>query len=414
MQNVKGTRNEINYSEYSFLIDLLKEKLNFYSFNEIKVPIIEQLDIFQRSLGITTDIIKKEMFLIKNIHEDKESLCLRPEITTSIVKAYLTENVTISPWLIYSIGQVFRYERPQKGRYREFSQCSIEAINAKSELYDAQLIKILDSFFTEIGIKNYYIEINFIGNIEDRKKYWKSLSEYAKAIYEKTKNKQLKKMIDLNVFRLLDAKDPEIIEHMKNAPSIIDYLCKESKESFEKFKELLKTSNIEYVQNFRLMRGLDYYNDSVFEFKSNDLGTQNSFCAGGRYDGLASILGSKKEAPAVGAAIGLERMFMLANKKTSIRKNVGIIVSDEKYLNYAFQISESLSKNEIENEIYADRLGIKKGLQKANKDGTKIACIIGDEEFEDKSVSIKNLVTGRQIITKYNNFEKRVITSLLE
>jgi histidyl-tRNA synthetase len=405
MQNVKGTRNEIHFSEYSYILGLLKNIFNTNSFKEIKVPTIEQLELFQRSLGVTTDIIKKEMFLIKNIHEDKENLCLRPEITTSIIKAYLNENVNMSPWLVYSIGQVFRYERPQKGRYREFSQCSIEAINAKSELYDAQLIKTLDIFFTEIDIKNYEIEINFIGTIEDRKKYWKVLKKYAENIYVKTKNKQLKEMIDLNPFRLLDAKDSEIKDHMKNAPMIVDYLCEESKQSFEKLKNFLKTLNLKYIENYRLMRGLDYYNNSVFEFKSNELGAQSTFCAGGRYDGLASILGSKKEVPSVGAAIGLERVFILASKKNTTQKQAAIIVSDDKYLDYALKISEHLYKKKIANEIYADKPDIKKGLQKANKDNIKVTYIIGDEEFKNNKVSVKNLETGKQKTVEINGIE---------
>ncbi len=372
-----------------------------YSFEEIRTPLVENTNLFHRSIGEVSDIIEKEMYSFPDRND--ESLSLRPEGTAGCVRAAIERGLLNIPRKLWYSGPMFRYEKPQKGRHRQFHQIGGEVFGYSSVSADAELIILNNRFWTSLGLKDSIkLTMNNIGSSEDREKYNSILIEYL-SDYKSSLNENDLQRLKTNPLRVLDSKDKSIKSLLKNAPRIADYISSESIDRQENLEEILNANSIDFQVNPGLVRGLDYYNDTVFEWVSDNIGAQGTVCAGGRYDNLVEQLGGKS-IPAVGFAIGLERLFLLLQSKEfsnlGIKKSpeIYMVVPEEKYHKYAFMISEDIHNNFPNIRISHDfsNSGIKSHFKRADKLGAKLAIIIGDEEFIERSLSVKNLITGEQ------------------
>lgn len=396
---VKGTQDFLDLSLFRFAISQFESHVSLYRFHEISTPIIEQVELFKRSLGLYTDVVSKEMFIIEG-HDTDDQLCLRPEATAPTMRAFI-EAQPLTPWKVFSYGPMFRYERPQKGRYRQFNQINCEIIGASSISQDASLITMLDRFFHErLKLNNYALQINFLGSYEDRAAYLGILKEYVTALSGICKTCQ--ERADKNILRIFDCKNPDCQKLYDNAPTMIDNLSADSQKEWQELQKELQLLSVTFSINPKLVRGLDYYNKTVFEFSSPSLGAQNAFAGGGRYDRLASELGSKADYPALGAAIGIERLLMLLDPiKYQLpiphppALTIVMPLSPEQNP-LALLIADTLHAAKIAADTLLDGDSLKSMMRRANKMGAAHALIIGDEEQQSKSVMVKNLMTGSQ------------------
>ncbi len=398
---VKGTQDFLDVTLFNFIIQHATQQAELYQFKEIILPILEYTDLFQRSLGTETDVVNKEMFYIKTREED-ESICLRPEATASIARAFIENGVDQLPWRVFTCGPMFRYERPQKGRYRQFNQISFEIIGAQSILHDVELIAMLDRLFTErIGINSHALLINFLGCAEDRAKYKELLYNYLKKNHFEELCPQCKERLEKNVMRVFDCKNAQCQLLFRKAPKITDHLCQPCAAEWEQVKEQLDFLSISYSHQDTLVRGLDYYSKTVFEFTSSHLGAQNAFCAGGRYDHLVAMLGGKTDQPAVGAALGIERLMLILEQiKDTLtmpqQKAIQVIIPVAKEQQpLALLIADELRANDMGVEVLLEG-SIKSMMRKANKLGAAHALLIGEQEQQDKIITIKNMITGTE------------------
>lgn len=398
---VKGTQDFLDLTLYNFIIEKAREHLGVYSYTEIATPIIEHTALFERSLGEHTDVVSKEMFLIQPRAESKDQLCLRPEATASTVRAFVDNKIATTPWKVFSHGPMFRYERPQKGRYRQFHQLSIECIGASSGASDAQFITMLDRFFHEtLQSKNYALLINFLGCDDDRKAYQSALKTFLTTVDAQICD-TCKVRKEHNIMRIFDCKNPECAVVYRDAPHIAECLCPACAVEWQTLKEQLELLSVSYTYRPMLVRGLDYYNKTVFEFVSNDLGAQNAFCGGGRYDKLVGWLGAKKDQPSLGAAIGLERlMLVLENNKDILPipqpKPLHAIlpVSPEQHT-LALLLADVLHANTLTTQVFLDGDSLKSMMRKANKLGAAYCLILGEDEQHAKTVTVKNMGSGQ-------------------
>lgn len=410
IQRIKGTQDWLDLTLFNFAINQIKKQLQTYNFTQIKTAILEPIELFNRSLGVSTDVVSKEMFVIKGA-EDQDTICLRPEATASTVRAFLEHNITDIPWRVFSWGSMFRYERPQKGRYREFTQVTIENIGAASISYDVELLTMLDRLFHEqFKLDNYALMINFLGSYEDRAAYKIALKAFLDTVSGICQTCIKRK--DLNILRIFDCKNPECQNLYRNAPKIADSLSKESMQEWQQLQEQLELLSVSFVINPMLVRGLDYYNKTVFEFVSNDLGAQNAFCGGGRYDGLVTELGGKQQQPALGAAIGIERLLLLLETRQdrlpiAQKPALTVIVPmGQEQILLALLLADELHAHSTCTEILLDGGSMKSMMRKANKMGAKYAVIIGEDEQQKHEVTLKNML---------NSTEQRIKqTALLE
>jgi histidyl-tRNA synthetase len=400
-KRVKGTQDFLDLSLFNFIVEQMKKHLQLYHFYEIATPIIEPTELFKRSLGLQTEIVKKEMFLI-DVGEGEESVCLRPEGTASIVRAFVENGIQTTPWKVFTYGPMFRYERPQKGRYRQFNQITIEVIGAHSIGYDAQVIKMLDCFFHEIlTLNNYALQLNFLGCANDREAYrpklYKFLEKHADILCTLCLERKEK-----NIMRVFDCKNSKCQEIFTKAPKLIDHLCDTCAQEWQELRDNLDLLAVSYLINPTLVRGLDYYNKTVFEFISHNLGAQREFCGGGRYDQLVREVGGKEDQPSVGAGIGIERLMLLLEpiKNTlplpeSPALHVIIPMSKKQQL-LALLIANELQTHKLCTDVLLDGDSLKGMLRKANKMGAAYCLILGEEEQQKHEVTIKNMITGEE------------------
>ncbi len=399
---VKGTQDFLDLTLFNFIVDKMKKHLTIYKFTEIKTPILESVDLFKRSLGLYTEVVSKEMFLIEQRQESKESLCLRPEATAPTVRAFIEGRVAQTPWKVFSYGPMFRYERPQKGRYRQFHQINIEVIGSDAIGQDAQCIKMLDRFFHEtLKLNNYALLINFLGCFDDRKVYQKMLRDFLEGPKGQSICAQCMARKERNIMRIYDCKNPQCQEIYRKAPAIVDYLCEPCATEWKQLQDLLGLLSISYAYCPTLVRGLDYYNKTVFEFVSQNLGAQNAFCAGGRYNQLVGQLGGKEDQPSIGAAIGIERLILLLEPVKDQLPIVSLpalhvilpLSSDQHAL--ALLLADTLQAQGICIDVLLEG-SIKSMMRQANKMGAAYVLILGQSEQETKTVMIKNMVTGEE------------------
>ncbi|NUF50383.1 histidine--tRNA ligase [Gilliamella sp. ESL0250] len=405
IQSIRGMNDLLPTDSASWqqIENIVKGVLNSYGYNEIRTPIVEDTALFKRAVGEVTDIVEKEMYTFNDRND--ESITLRPEITAGCVRAGIEHGLFYNQeQRLWYLGPAFRYEKPQKGRYRQFHQFGVEVFGLEGPNIDAELILLTARFWKALGIEQHTsLELNSIGSIEARANYRNALVAFLEQYKDKLDEDCLRRMYT-NPLRVLDSKNPLVQELLNQAPKLFDYLDEESKQHFEGLCRLLDNAGVKYNINQRLVRGLDYYNRTVFEWVTSSLGAQGTVCGGGRYDGLVSQLGGQPT-PAVGFAMGVERLVLLvqAVNPSFNRDNLidvyMISSGDERTISAAQRIAEQLRDGLPDWRIMTNygSSNFKKQFSKADKLGAKIAVIIGENELANQSVMIKNLQTGEQV-----------------
>jgi len=375
---------------------VLRRVASNYGFAEIRMPIVESTALFKRSIGEVTDIVEKEMYTFDDRNGD--SLTLRPEGTASCVRAGNQHGLLYNQeQRLWYMGPMFRHERPQKGRYRQFHQFGLEAFGIATPDIDAEIILLTSRLWRELGINEFVtLELNSLGSNEERANYRDALIDYLTE-REELLDEDSKRRMHTNPLRVLDSKNPQVQEALKDAPKLSDYFGEETQAHFTSLCARLDAAGIKYVLNERLVRGLDYYNRTVFEWVTDSLGAQGTVCAGGRYDGLVEQLGGKAT-PAFGFALGIERLVLMLtelDKVTNVRPQVDayvVILGDDA------QIAANALAEQWRDQVPNIRLqchcgggNMKKQLKRADKSGAQIALILGDNEIAEQQVMIKYL-----------------------
>lgn len=396
---IKGTKDVLpneSYKNQYIEATCLGVAENF-GYKEMRTPVFEHTELFQRGVGDTTDVVQKEMYTF----DDKggRSITLRPEGTAGAARAFLENGLSNEalPQKICYLTSCYRYEKPQAGRLREFHQFGIECFGATSPLADAEMISLAKQIFDELGVKDLHLELNSIGCPECRAEYHKALKEYFSQYKDKlcdTCNDRLER----NPMRILDCKSPVCSEIAKGAPVVLDYLCDECREHFQKVKSYLDAANIEYIVNPQIVRGLDYYTKTVFEFVSDAIGSQGTVCGGGRYDGLLEELGGQ-HTPSLGFAMGLERLQLVmeaqgCNFPEPSRPDLFIVAMGEKATLKVVEIAKDMRDEGFSVVYDLNGRSLRAQMKYADKLGAKFNVVIGDNEVENKVVSLKDMTTG--------------------
>ena len=407
IQAQKGTKDILpdEVSNWQKMESIAQNVFSKANFKEIRTPIFEATELFARGVGDSTDIVNKEMYTFE---KSERSLTLRPENTAGVVRAYIEHGFSRlpQPVKLWYKGPMFRYERPQAGRQRQFHQVGVEMFGTKEPSADAEVINLAVKYLNELGLDNLDIEINSLGCPECRKNYRAAIKEVLKP-YLKDLCEDCNFRYEKNPLRILDCKvdSCKAIFEKEEIQKVIlgDFICDECKEHFEKVKEYLTALQIPYTVNMLLVRGLDYYNRTVFEIKSNNLGSQNAVCGGGRYDSLVETLGGV-QTPAVGWAMGLERLNSLISKPENERLDVFVVAEN---MTETFKIIEELRNAGFSAEFdYANRK-FKKQLDKAAK-SAKYALILMDDEINSGTVTLKNLDTSEQVNVSRSNYLENI------
>ena len=368
-----------------------------FNYREIRTPILEETALFARGVGEETDIVSKEMYTFED--RDGTSLTLRPENTASVLRAYIQHRLDQESGLqkLYYMGPMFRRERPQKGRYRQFYQIGAEAIGSDSPATDAEVIQLVLAILDEIGISGYALLINSVGSKESRVRYNEILREALRDIAPRMCG-DCQRRAETNPLRVLDCKVPADQPFIEQLPSILDSLDETDREHFRRVREFLDDLGIRYEVRPRLVRGLDYYARTTFEVTHGALGAQNAILGGGRYDGLAEILGSKVAAPGIGFSIGEDRLVMAAEEArtlTATALDLYVAPMGENALRHAMVLASDIRKTGVSVEVSTERK-LKRMLEIANKLGARYTLIVGDNEMATRSYALKNMETGEQ------------------
>ncbi|ERH66680.1 histidyl-tRNA synthetase [Pantoea dispersa EGD-AAK13] len=379
----------------------LKQVLASYGYSEIRLPIVEQTPLFSRAIGEVTDVVEKEMYTFED--RNGESLTLRPEGTAGCVRAGIEHGLLYNQeQRLWYIGPMFRYERPQKGRYRQFHQMGVEVFGLQGPDVDAELIMLTHRWWKALGIADHVeLELNSIGSLDARANYRSALVAFLEQ-HKEVLDEDCKRRMYTNPLRVLDSKNPDIQTLLNDAPTLGEFLDEESREHFSGLCALLDDAGIKYRINQRLVRGLDYYNRTVFEWVTSSLGSQGTVCGGGRYDGLVEQLGGRAT-PAVGFAMGLERLVLLVQavnpefEPTRI-VDVYVIASGQGVQSAAMQLAEKLRDADPALKLMTNFGGgnFKKQFARADKWGARIALVLGEDEVKAGQVVIKDLRTGDQ------------------
>ena len=375
-----------------------------FGYHEIRLPVVEKTELFARSIGQATDIVEKEMYTFLDRNGDQ--LSLRPEATAGVVRAMLQHGLLHNAiQRVWYTGPMFRHERPQKGRYRQFHQIGVEAYGMAEAELDVEVISMTSQLWRKLGLTGVKLEINSLGSPESRVEYRKALVEYYQASRDSLDADSLRRL-ETNPLRILDSKDKAVIELNKSAPDVIEYLDEASREHFERVQLLLEKLGISYIRNPKLVRGLDYYSRTVFEWTTDKLGTQNAICGGGRYDSLVEKLGGKST-PAAGFAIGMERLVELLTIEKLCQKrkrqDVYIVQTSEAALEIGLSLAMEMRDAGISVISNIGSTGFKSQLKKADRSGARLALIIGENELQTNTVTIKLLDNGKQYTVTIEN-----------
>ena len=365
--------------------------LRGYGYRNIRTPVLEHTGLFRRAIGEATDIVEKEMYSFVD-ELNGENLTLRPEATASTVRAAIQHSLLYNgPQRFYYFGPMFRHERPQKGRYRQFHQVGAEALGFPGPDIDAEMLLMCARLWHELGLEGVRLELNSLGSAEERAAYRGSLVEYLK-VYEEDLDEDSRRRMHTNPLRVLDSKNPRLSDVIAGAPRLLDHLGAASLAHFEGVQRILKDSGIEYRINPRLVRGLDYYNLTVFEWITDRLGAQGTVCAGGRYDGLFEQIGGKP-APACGWAMGVERILALLDPGVlpASVPDIYLVNQGEAASRLAFRVAESLRDHGFSVVHHCGGGSFKSQMKKADASGAAVAVILGDEEALAGEASVKTL-----------------------
>ena len=408
--SVKGTQDYIDLSLFNFALDNTKKHLLKNNFSEINLPHLEKTELFKRTLGLNTDVVNKEMY----VFGENNDICLRPEITASIVRTFVEQHIQTTPWKVFTFGSCFRHERPQKGRWREFFQVSAEIIGSSSVAQDAFFIKILNTLFSQVfTLDSYTLHLNYLGVASDREQHKKALISFLDShdtiICETCRERKTK-----NLLRIFDCKNESCQKLYQTAPKITDYLCDETQQEWSELKKYLDLLSVTYIETPTLVRGLDYYNKTVFEFASSNLGAQTAFCGGGRYDSLVKEVGGDQDQPAIGAAIGFSRLLLLLEQIKDrlpiahAEAPIVIIPLEIQQNALALIVAENLLSHGKCVDILLDETSVKSKMRKANKMGAQWAVIIGPQEQSEKTVLLKHMLTGQEKSVSQINLAKEI------
>jgi histidyl-tRNA synthetase len=399
IQALRGTRDilpeEVGY--WQKVEAIAQEILNRAAYQEIRPPIVEQTDLFERGIGEATDVVGKEMYTF--LDKGERSVTLRPEGTAGVVRAFIEQGLHAQGGIqrLWYKGPMFRYERPGAGRQRQFHQLGVEVIGSADPRADVEVIAIATDILQTLGLKDLTLNINSVGNFEDRPRYRQALVDYLTP-YKNELDPDSQERLTRNPLRILDSKDKRTQEIVATAPSILDYLGDYSRRHFNKVQQLLTDIGISYKLNPCLVRGLDYYTHTAFEIQSDDLGAQATVCGGGRYDGLVQELGGSPT-PAVGWAIGLERLILLLQQLSEPPRPVldfyGVSRGEAAEAQ-ALQLAQKLRQAGFAVELDLSGSAFGKQFKRADRSGAVACLVLGDAEAENKTVNLKWLKSGEQ------------------
>lgn len=389
--------------------NIIRELCEDFGFSQIRTPIFELTTLFQRGVGDTTDIVQKEMYSF--IDKGENAITLKPEGTAPVVRAYLEHNMhkDTQPIKLYYMSPAFRYERPQAGRQRQFHQFGVEMFGSNSPTADAEVIALAHTLLKRLGITKVELHINSLGAAQCRKKYNETLKAFLYERKDKLCPLCQERMVK-NPLRVLDCKNEACQEMFKDAPTVLDTLGPKCKEDFEKLKELLEIMEIPYIVDPNIVRGLDYYTQTVFEFISNAIGSQGTVCGGGRYDRLVEEIGGPPT-PAVGFGAGMERLLLVKqaeNNRLISKESRDIFIGymGEEAMKVAFQLVHTLRQDGISAESDHLQRSVKAQMKYANKLGAKYSAIIGESELEEKTLNLKDMASGEQIQVSFDELAK--------
>jgi len=415
---LKGTKDVFGEDMRKWLDieEIIRNLCDDFGFNQIRTPIFEFTKLFKRGVGETTDIVNKEMYSF--IDKGENDITLKPENTAPVVRAYLEHSMHAStqPTKLYYIAPTFRYEKPQAGRQRQFHQFGIEMFGSDSPTADAEVIAVASSLLKRLGIKKVELHINSLGGPECRKKYNETLKQFLH-LKEEHLCELCKERMVKNPLRVLDCKNEKCQQELKGAPTVLDTLGEECRAHFEKLQQLLTIMDISFIIDASIVRGLDYYTKTVFEFISNDIGAQGTVCGGGRYDKLVEEIGGKYT-PAVGFGAGMERLLLVrdAENKDVLKeasRDIFIGYRGEEAMMEAFKLVNSLRQLNISAESDHLQRSVKAQMKYANKMNAKFSAIIGESELEEKAVQIKNMETGESVTVPFEQIVA-VIKNILD
>ncbi len=408
---VTGTRDIIptDIPRWKHIESIVANVFSGFNYKEIRTPIFEETALFARGIGEATDIVSKEMYTF--LDRSGDSLTLRPEMTAGVVRAFIEHSLDKKQNLnkLFYLGPMFRQERPQAGRFRQFHQFGAEAIGSNDPLLDAEMIIMAYEIFARLGLKNLLVKINSLGVPSSREEYRSKLKEYLLPHFEKLSNES-KKRFETNILRIFDSKEEEDQRVLQNAPLLIDHLDQESIDHFEKVKQALQNSGIPFEIDPKLVRGLDYYTNTTFEIVSGSVGSQSALCGGGRYNLLVKELGGG-DIPGVGFAAGLERILLACENENSFT------LENEKIDLYIVTIEKKLSDEAYRNAVEFRRKGltadmdylsrsVKAQMREANRLNAKYVLLMGGDEYAKGEVVLKNMGDGTQINFGKDEFEK--------
>ena len=379
---------------WRYLESFVQDLVQSYGYDEIRVPVMEYTELFSRSIGEVTDIVEKEMYTFRDRND--ESLTLRPEATAGLVRAGITNGLLHNQrQKLWTSGPMFRYEKPQKGRYRQFHQFDVEAYGYAGPDVDAELIIMSARMWRRLGISRIALEINSLGEAASRTRYREALVEYFSGVKNRLDDDSIRRL-EQNPLRILDSKNPDMQGIIEAAPVMLDYLDEASSAHFETLKSLLDAAGVEYTVNPRLVRGLDYYTRTVFEWVTDALGSQGAVCSGGRYDGLVEKLGGRPT-PAIGWAMGMERFVALfracGGGAPGGDADVYVVAAGEGTLEKAFQLVEALREQlpGVRVELNLGGGSFKSQMKRADKSNADFALILGEQELVDERIGLKPL-----------------------
>ncbi len=416
---VKGTNDVLPEDSYKlqFVEQTLLDVASLYGYREIRIPVFEHTEVFSRGVGDTTDVVQKEMYTF--LDKGERSITLRPEFTAGVVRSSIEHslvNGTLPVKACY-VGGCYRYEKPQAGRLREFHQFGIECLGTSSPIADAEAICLAHHALNAVGIRKVSLEINSIGCPVCRAEYHKALKNYFNEKKDELCGTCLERL-DRNPMRILDCKSPVCKSIAADAPVVLDFLCDECKEHFEAVKEHLTSAGLSFTINPQIVRGLDYYTKTVFEFVSGDIGAQSTVCGGGRYDGLIAELGGPS-VQSVGFAMGIERLMMVAEAEGAefpekSTADIYFATMGNAAALTATKLCAELRAEGFEALSDINGRGLKAQMKYADKIGAKYTAVLGENELESGKFKVKNMLSGREIEATLNNFTEEFYNIMTE
>ena len=413
MKGIRGFKDILpgEVEKWQYVEREARRVFGLFGFLELRIPILERTELFARSIGEATDIVGKEMYTFPD--RDGDSLTLRPEATTSIMRAYLEHGLNVKEPVgkYYFIGPMFRYERPQKGRYRQFHQIDAEILGVQEAQADAEILVMLMRFLTTLGLKNIGLQINSLGDPACRLPYKGEIQNFLRSRMDRL-CEDCQRRLETNPLRVFDCKNDECQAQLTDAPVVLDFLCPDCRRHFDEVKKLLDEVHLPYAINPRMVRGLDYYTRTAFEVVAGELGAQNAVCGGGRYDGLAQEIGGPS-VPAIGLAIGVERLVMLLPEEKSFSRHPDVFLAaiGKEAQERGFALAQEMRDAGIWVEFDYEGKSLKSQMRKADRMKTPRVLILGEEELKKNQVVVRNMATKVQEEVPLGEIIKKIASS---